>query len=56
MKFRCNTIKFEHGLKWIGVSLGWGTKENPQLNLQFDFFKWAVVFSICKPNTKFHVQ
>lgn len=54
MKFACNTIKFNKGVHWFGISVGGSIKKGErQLNLQFDLFKWAVIFSIQQKGLKF---
>jgi len=54
MRFKCNAIKFNKGVNWFGVSIGGiGKKGERQLNLQFDLFKYAVIFSIQQKGLKF---
>ena len=54
MKITCDKIKFNEGVNWFGISIGGSTKKGErQLNLQFDLFKYAVIFSIQEKGLKF---
>lgn len=47
-------FKFNNGMTWFGISVGGSTKKGErQLNLQFDLFRWAVIFSIQQKGLKF---
>ena len=47
MKFRCNTIRYNDGVFFLGISMGVDTRKfDRHLRLQLDLFKWAVVFMI----------